>query len=119
LIYLTAGFRIFTPYISYQLNYKYISTVLCENKDKPEMKCQGKCQLSKSLKKNAEEEKNKSAIQNIQVEEMLSEKPYYFPPQFYLLQEVSYFFHLAQYLSNSLSHITPPPKNIIVKTLNS
>jgi hypothetical protein len=39
------------PFIEYELNKKYIAEVLCENKDKPEMHCNGKCHLKKQLKK--------------------------------------------------------------------
>ena len=39
------------PIISYAVNYEYISTELCENKDKPEMACNGKCHLKKELAK--------------------------------------------------------------------
>lgn len=35
----------------YQLNKTYVATVLCENRDKPELKCCGKCYLRKQLKK--------------------------------------------------------------------
>ncbi len=37
--------------IDYIVNYNYIRTELCENKDKPEMHCNGKCHLKKQLKK--------------------------------------------------------------------
>lgn len=33
----------------YALRYDYYATVLCENKDKVEMKCHGKCQLNDNL----------------------------------------------------------------------
>jgi hypothetical protein len=45
------------PVLDYIVNYNYISKVLCENKAKPELKCNGKCQLMKSLAKESEEEK--------------------------------------------------------------
>ena len=45
------------PVVDYVVNYNYISTVLCENKAKPELKCNGKCQLMKGLAKASEEEK--------------------------------------------------------------
>ena len=35
----------------YWFNYTYYSEVLCENKDKPEMHCNGSCALSKELAK--------------------------------------------------------------------
>lgn len=45
------------PVIDYVINYEYISTVLCENKDKPELKCCGKCHLKKELANASEGEK--------------------------------------------------------------
>ncbi|WP_317039183.1 hypothetical protein [Siphonobacter aquaeclarae] len=34
----------------YQLNRDYIAKVLCENRDKPQLHCDGKCYLAKKLK---------------------------------------------------------------------
>lgn len=45
------------PVIDYIVNYEYISKVLCENKDKPELNCCGKCHLKKELAKASEGEK--------------------------------------------------------------
>ncbi|MBX9808301.1 MAG: hypothetical protein K2X95_10950, partial [Flavobacteriaceae bacterium] len=45
------------PVIDYIVNYEYISKVLCVNKDKPKMHCNGKCHLMKELAKAAENEK--------------------------------------------------------------
>ena len=44
------------PVIEYVVNYEYISKVLCENKAKPMMHCNGKCHLMKELAKAAENE---------------------------------------------------------------
>lgn len=41
------------PIVEYMINYDYIVTRLCENKDKPEMQCNGKCYLTKQLAKEA------------------------------------------------------------------
>lgn len=46
----------------WKINQKYIAERLCENRDKPEMHCKGKCYLVKHLKKT--EEKNDSNIPN-------------------------------------------------------
>ena len=47
------------PIVDYVVNYDYIANVLCENKDKPEMHCNGKCHLTKELAKEAgAEDKN-------------------------------------------------------------
>ncbi|WP_290844309.1 hypothetical protein [Flavobacterium sp.] len=45
------------PVLDYVVNYDYISKVLCENKAKPEMQCNGKCHLMQELAKSSETEK--------------------------------------------------------------
>ena len=45
------------PVIDYIVNYEYISKVLCVNKAKPKMHCNGKCHLMKELAKASENEK--------------------------------------------------------------
>lgn len=45
------------PVIDYAVNYDYISKVLCINKEKPAMHCNGKCHLMKELAKASETEK--------------------------------------------------------------
>lgn len=48
------------PVVDYIINYDYISTQLCENKAKPELKCKGTCHLKKELAKEAKKESPKS-----------------------------------------------------------
>jgi hypothetical protein len=48
--------------VSYYKNKTYISNVLCENKNKPQMHCEGKCHLKKQLDK---ESKNTTDIASI------------------------------------------------------
>ncbi len=49
------------PVVDYVVNYEYISKVLCENKAKPMMHCNGKCHLMKELAKVAETDNPKSS----------------------------------------------------------
>jgi len=44
--------------IDFNINQDYIAKVLCINKDQPEMKCNGKCHLTKELKKAEEPKEN-------------------------------------------------------------
>lgn len=44
------------PLAEYVFNYTYIVTELCENRDKPQLACNGKCHLMKELAKSAQEE---------------------------------------------------------------
>ncbi|WP_317174601.1 hypothetical protein [Flavobacterium sp. J49] len=57
------------PVADYIVNYDYIAKVLCENKNKPEMKCNGKCQLMKELAKASEQEKPIAPSKKIQIQE--------------------------------------------------
>ncbi len=50
------------PILEYYLNYKYISEVLCTNKDKPLSGCNGKCYLREQLKEVQESEKQEKNI---------------------------------------------------------
>jgi len=50
----------FMVLVDYSLNKNYIANVLCVNKNKPKMHCNGKCYLKKQLKK--EETKEQSPV---------------------------------------------------------
>lgn len=44
------------PFVEYAIKYDYISKVLCINKDKPELACNGKCQLMQKLEQQKEDD---------------------------------------------------------------
>ncbi|WP_228451288.1 hypothetical protein [Chryseobacterium sp. ON_d1] len=48
--------RPLVPLMEYAVNYDYIVKVLCINKDRPEIHCNGKCYLSKELAKTSDPE---------------------------------------------------------------
>ncbi|MDV7187148.1 hypothetical protein R3X25_07625 [Lutibacter sp. TH_r2] len=52
LLYLLAMVKPIMPIMEYYANYDYIATVLCENRDKPYLECNGKCYLQSQIKKN-------------------------------------------------------------------
>jgi len=54
---LTLFLKPILPVIDYIVNYDYIAKELCINKDKPALKCNGKCHLMKELAKASEDEK--------------------------------------------------------------
>ncbi|SDX49030.1 hypothetical protein SAMN05444411_10651 [Lutibacter oricola] len=51
-MYLLAMVKPIVPIMEYYANYDYIASVLCENRDKPFLDCNGKCYLQKQLDKN-------------------------------------------------------------------
>lgn len=57
--------RSFLPLLDYVIHYHYIATQLCENRDKPELLCNGKCYLKKQL--NTEQNKNHQCELKIQL----------------------------------------------------
>ncbi|WP_425423142.1 hypothetical protein [Spirosoma panaciterrae] len=50
----------------YQLNKEYIARVLCENRDKPQMHCDGKCYLARRLKAQQDQQDRETSerVQN-------------------------------------------------------
>ncbi|MCG3118099.1 MAG: hypothetical protein ALAOOOJD_00233 [bacterium] len=50
-LYLLALGKPFYPFWEYALNKSYIAQTLCENKDKPALRCDGQCHLAQALKK--------------------------------------------------------------------
>lgn len=54
----------FYIYADFYLNQEYIAAELCENKDKPILKCNGKCQLMKSLEKDSERQQEHQGHQS-------------------------------------------------------
>ena len=64
-LYLAGMLRPAIPYVEYAFNKSYIAKYLCENRDEPRLKCDGKCYLAKQLK----------AVQPLQDQEPVSETP--------------------------------------------
>jgi hypothetical protein len=52
------NFNQFVIMLEYKINFSYVASVLCENRDKPEMHCNGQCHLRKQLEKDQQQEKN-------------------------------------------------------------
>ncbi len=98
--------------VYYHLNKEYISQKLCENRNKPELHCNGHCYLSKQLKK-AEEGQNKSQSQTIKnTEDVLidhaEEESNGYIPAFYVTGLLPVY---KSYLPQSpLTEIVLPPK---------
>jgi hypothetical protein len=46
--------RPLVPIIDYAIRYDYISQELCINRNRPELRCNGKCYVAKEISKNTE-----------------------------------------------------------------
>ncbi len=60
LIILLSNFTRFAVFLTYQLNKKHISLTLCENREKPWLKCFGKCFYKKTIRIIETDPKNQS-----------------------------------------------------------
>lgn len=56
--------------IDFAMNKDYIAAYLCENLDRPELECQGKCYLMQKLKKQANDSAEHQAKQLTQISKM-------------------------------------------------
>ena len=58
---LVLALRTAMPILDYAVNYKYISTQLCENRARPELRCNGKCYIKKEILKSSENQNAKES----------------------------------------------------------
>ena len=98
-------------YADYFINKDYIAKVLCINKDKPKMHCEGKCHLQKQLKEG--EKKEQSPVNPIKEKnevQLFSQNHsalFLFNPVTEKKSTTCYSFHLSEKHLHSVFH---PPK---------
>ena len=96
-------------FIGFEANQTYIAKELCENKDKPEMHCNGKCYLMKKLKQAQDkEQKQERQSQKTQIQDAVVVTPMVFKQ--YALAETKLHIPasmgMLQSIKNSIFH--PP-----------
>ena len=91
-------------YIDFKINENYIAANLCENKARPQLHCNGKCQLSKQLKKD--EENGKETKKTIQ------EAVYYCNAAHFDLPTVTYFYTQKVYPAFHISTLQAEDQRI-------
>jgi hypothetical protein len=65
-LYLLTTVRTVVPFIGYAMNYHYIAEQLCENRDKPELHCNGKCHVAKEVQAQSDKEKQEGTKERTQ-----------------------------------------------------
>ena len=106
---LFANFSSVFVYLGFEANQNYIAKALCENRDKPQLHCEGKCYLMKKLKQAQDkEQKQERQTQKPQVQEALLVDPLVFR-QFVFNEikfHIPYSTGMPQNIKNSIFH--PP-----------
>jgi hypothetical protein len=110
-----SGMRPTFPLFQYIINYDYIAEVLCINKEKKVLQCNGKCQLTKEILKNESDgtseypQLNFEKFPNLFLEKLAK---FHFRHPFCLLRSICYG-HLKRYRNNLQKPLLPPPQFVI------
>ncbi|MCF2447636.1 hypothetical protein L0657_27015 [Dyadobacter sp. CY345] len=97
----------------YQINKEYITRVLCVNRDKPQLNCNGHCYLAKKLKAQQEKEDQQTSeqVQNIPSLQLFASPVTSFAfltANFLQNQRLAFCYQLGAYQA-PLSILIPPP----------
>ena len=98
----------------YQLNKAYIARVLCENRDKPQLHCDGQCYLAKQLeaRQDKQDKETTERVQNTPVLQLFYQAnlPFLFRSAWILLLPTRFFFFHAASYAAALTSLFRPPK---------
>jgi len=97
----------------YQVNKDYIARVLCENRDKPQLHCDGQCYLAKQLKaqQDRQDKETTERVQNTPIMQLFCQTnlPFQFRQIGPLWQSVEFFsYHFPAYIAPVAGLFRPP-----------
>lgn len=97
----------------YKVNKEYITRVLCQNRDKPELHCDGKCYLAKKLKEQQQKQDQQTSdrVESIPMLQLFASPIASFdfcPARILTRDQLAFSYHLATYQA-PLSILVPPP----------
>lgn len=102
--------RLVLPLVNYAVNYEYITKNLCENRNKPQSTCKGKCYVEKELAKTEKQSNSTQTIKICGLDIFLSAEIISFPNEslvFSVKTSNSDYFHF--HTSEYSSQIFHPP----------
>ena len=98
----------------FKLNREYIAKVLCENRKRPELHCDGKCYLAKQLKqqKDKQDKETSEKVHNMPVIQLFTPQPYFynFEREVTEFREPVHFFHQLLFYSAPIGKLLRPPR---------
>ncbi len=63
--------------LNFYVNQNYVASKLCENRSKPDMHCNGKCQLQKKINNEAAKDKQNPERRNEKSNEVISSRTFF------------------------------------------
>lgn len=104
------SFRAAFVFVDYQVNYELYSQVLCENKDKPQLQCNGKCHMMKEMAATNDTEEQGQTVEVfrmhfVEILQSVKETVY-----FKSCHELEFFTHNETVESLGYTPPTPPPQ---------
>lgn len=112
-----AVFKPFFPVFNYIANYTYYKTVLCENKDIPEMACNGKCQLMKEMAETQQKEESEPIIPRLDLSEIpitILQKTYCFETYLFKTEIANNYTNVKIAINSICSDVLcPPPDSVL------
>lgn len=101
MLYIVAMLQPIMPLLEYNLNKEYIASVLCENRNKPELACNGKCYLNKKFEQSHGEDSHDHSMPQIDLSK-------------YPVAPISYFAHASEenivYIKSQYFNVTKHPQ---------
>ena len=98
----------------FNINRKYIARVLCENRDRPQLNCNGKCYLAKKLKQQQEKKDKETTeqVSNIPVAHLfcISASSFLFLSHGFIQKAKSVYGYLVCIYSSPVYGILRPPQ---------
>lgn len=98
----------------FKLNREYIAKVLCENRKRPELHCDGKCYLAKKLRQQQEKQDKETSekVHNMPVIQLFTPQPCYynFEPEIKVFREPVHFFHQLLFYTAPIGKLLRPPR---------
>jgi hypothetical protein len=96
----------------YNVNKEYIARVLCVNRDKPDLHCDGKCYLAKRLKaqQDKQDKETTERVQNTPTLQLFCESglEFTFAPKIWIELVRPVFYLLVSYVSPHFGLLHPP-----------
>jgi hypothetical protein len=98
----------------YHVNKDYIARVLCQNRDKPQLHCDGQCYLAKQLKaqQDKQDKETTERVQNTPVLQLFCQStlPFQFRRHVVLLLLTTFSFHHLPAYTAPLAGLFHPPQ---------